>query len=296
MKITATATGKIILSGDYAVVFDEPGIAIPAPFTIQATIEEQHPKNYSLPTTHYPLEIQWLGISGGEPWTEYLKKIIALLEVNREPFRGTLTITNEIPLQKGLGSSTALVIAVTRCLLGPGKQAEALAVEDAVNAGHSGLDFSVIWEGKPVLFQRNQPVQYIDFNFPFTQAVLIDTGKPNEATPELVAWVRERLSDPRVGSAIKNIGKCTQRLQKGEDPRTVFRDHHRAQSALGIVPKDAAKLIAEIERIGGAAKVIGAGGKTGGGGMVLAMHKNTDMIRPIARRAGFPILPLIHMS
>jgi len=38
-------------------------------------------------------------------------------------------------------------------------------------------------------------------------------------------------------------------------------------------------MIAAIERTGGAAKVIGAGGRAGGAGMVVAIGENIDSIR-----------------
>ena len=71
--------------------------------------------------------------------------------------------------------------------------------------------------------------------------------------------------------AIQSIGDCTERLLKGESLHAVMRDHHRAQTVLGIVPDSAQKIIAQIESEGGSAKVIGAGGRTGGGGMVLCL-------------------------
>ncbi|MDD5469880.1 MAG: hypothetical protein PHO92_03755, partial [Candidatus Peribacteraceae bacterium] len=70
------------------------------------------------------------------------------------------------------------------------------------------------------------------------------------------------------------------------------KEHHRAQVAIGVVPKAVQTMFAEIEKVGGAAKVIGAGGKTGGGGMVLAVHKNLDLITSIARKNRYPLLPL----
>lgn len=284
---TSFAPGKIIISGEYAVVFGETGIAIPAPIGIRATFMEDTRKDH--------LDVKWLGIKGNDEWDLYLRRIIGLLERGRSPFRGTLTVMNQLPLQKGLGSSTALVIAVSRALIGKGKEAEALAVEDQMNPGHSGIDFAVIWQGKPLLFRRgNSPVSLQEKILDSAHAMLIDTGKPNETTPELVAGVKARFEDdPRIRQAIKTIGKCTERIRKGEDLRTVFKDHHRAQVTLGIVPKAVQTMITEIERLGGAAKVIGAGGKTGGGGMVLAVHKNLDLITPIARKNRFPLLPLL---
>lgn len=292
---TSFAPGKIIVSGEYAVVFGEPGIAIPAPIGIRATFVEDTKKDH--------LDVKWLGIKGNDEWDLYLRRIIGLLEQGRPPFCGKLTIVNQLPLQKGLGSSTALVIAVSRALIGKGKKAEALAVEDAMNPGHSGIDFAVIWQGRPLLFRLGNPPSPLQEKIlDPTHAMLIDTGKPNEPTPELVADVKARAEeDPRIRQAIKTIGKCTERIRKGEDLRTVFKDHHRAQVALGVVPKAVQTMITEIEHLGGAAKVIGAGGRTGGGGlahrslggggMVLAVHKNLDLITPIARKNRFPLLP-----
>ncbi|MDD5074395.1 MAG: hypothetical protein PHO54_00810 [Candidatus Peribacteraceae bacterium] len=285
MRHTSFAPGKIIVSGEYAVVFGEPGLALPAPLGIRATFVEDAKKDH--------LDIKWLGIKGNAEWDLYLRRITGLLEQGRSPFRGTLTVMNQLPLQKGLGSSTALVIAVSRVLIGKGKEAEALAVENELNTGHSGIDFAVIWQSCPIYFRKGQtPIPLKEKILDPRHAVLIDTGKPKETTPELVAMVKEKADDPRIRQAIKTIGQCTERLRKGEDIRTVFRDHHRAQAALGVVPKAIQTMIADIERLGGAAKVTGAGGKTGGGGMVLAIHKNPDLITPVVRRNGYALLPL----
>ncbi|MDD5103256.1 MAG: hypothetical protein PHX93_02545 [Candidatus Peribacteraceae bacterium] len=291
MKHTAVAHGKIILTGEYAVVFGHPGIAVPAPLAMQATFEKNSGAS--------ALTLKWLGISGGEAWEDYARKIILHVEQeNSASFRGIVTIRNQLPLKKGMGSSTALVIALTRVLLGPQKRAEALAIEDAMNPGHSGIDFAVIWEERPLYFRKGQEPQVITLPKDLLRgALLVDTGTPNESTPELVAWVRERSEDPRTQRvmlrALGDIGKCTERLRNGEDIRTVFRDHHRAQVALGVVPKPVQVLIREIERLGGAAKVLGAGGKTGGGGTVLALHKNPDLIRPVIRKNAQSFMPLL---
>lgn len=286
MKHTAVAPGKIILTGEFAVIFGHPGIAVPAPLAMQATFEENPGAR--------ALTLKWLGISGGETWEDYARRIILHIEQDRASFRGTLTIRNQLPLKKGMGSSTALVIALTRVLLGPQKRAEALAVEDQMNPGHSGIDFAVIWEEQPLYFRKGQEPQTITLPKDLLRgALLVDTGTPDQTTPELVQWVKERTDDPRVKQALISIGKCTERLRKGEDIRTVFRDHHKSQVALSVVPKPVQVLIKEIERLGGAAKVLGAGSRTGGGGTVLALHKNPDLILPVIRKNARSFLPLL---
>ena len=277
--------GKIILSGEYAVVFGYPGIAMPSPIGIRATFE---------PSKQKGVELNWK--DAPQEWQTYLETIVERCEKFCVKSGGKLSIMNQLPLGKGMGSSTALVIAVTRAFLGPNCRTQALAIEDAVNPGHSGVDFAVIWEGKPVLFRKGDAVQPIALPEGLLGgALLIDTGTPNETTPELVAWIQERGQE--LTPFLRTIGECTERLQRFVTLNPVevqqalpgiLRDHHRAQTGLGVVPEAVQELIAGIERSGGAGKVLGAGARTGGGGMVLALGVEESAIR----RFPFQILPL----
>lgn len=261
MSNTASAPGKIILSGEYAVVFGKRGIAIPSKESITVTWT----KDASLSEA----EILWEG--GEHPkWIEYAKHILEYLLPYTGLQKGLLLIRCNLPLGKGMGSSTSLVIAVCRALLGDDCRKIALAIEDQINPGHSGIDFAVIWEAAPILYARGNEPQIIDLPKDIlANAKLIDSGKPNETTRELVAWMKT--CEAEIAPIIEIIGDCTERLLQGEPLHTVMRDHHKAQVTLGIVPESAVKIIEQIERDGGSAKVIGAGGRTGGGGMVLAL-------------------------
>lgn len=295
---SASAPGKIILTGEYAVLFGKRAVAVPSRETITAVWTD----DASLPE---PVII-WEG--AGNAWIDYAQQILALLKPHTGTINGRLAIASTLPLGKGMGSSTALVIAISRCLLGDSCEKVALAVEDEINPGHSGIDFAVIWRNEPILFARGQKSRSIVLPKDLlTHATLIDTGTPNESTRELVTWMKARYATeqqtrvaavakamaaeeypllfikkeehskqgaglrPAVEEAIETIGTCTERLLKGESLHSVMRDHHRAQIALGVVPDAAQKIIADIEASGGAAKIIGAGGRTGGGGMVLAI-------------------------
>jgi len=279
--MSASACGKIILTGEYAVVFGYAGIAMPAPFHVSTTFKGD--------TSLNDIEIQWnsgLETQASDLWNNYIQDIINLcISLGSVP-PGTITIENTIPLNKGMGSSTAFVIAIAKCLLGEDCEEQAAMIEDTVNPGHSGIDFAVIWNAAPIIFKKDETPELIDLSSNILEgALLIDTGKPEQQTSELVTWVQKRktaLTEP-----LKTIGQCSKKLQQGGDISAIFKEHNTAQQLLGVVSDKAKSLIKRIEQEGGAAKVIGAGGRTGGSGMVLAMNIDASKIPP-----EYPVIPL----
>jgi len=276
---TSFAPGKIILSGEYAVLFGYSGIAVPSTGGIKVTFENNPSSNH--------MEINWMG-SGNEQGSRYAEKVAALC--GREGmFRGRLDIGSNLPIGKGMGSSTALIIAITRALLGKDEREAAFRIEDELNPGHSGLDFTTIWNAGPVLFNKDTGAKPIALPHLLDEATLIDTGLPNESTTELVAWMRGRKGE--IGETLKTIGDCTERLLKGESLDAVMRDHHKAQVALGVVPQEVQDLISAIESEGGAGKVVGAGSRTGGAGIVLAVGNREEIVK-IASQRSMPTMEL----
>jgi mevalonate kinase len=259
MARRSSAPGKIILSGEYAVLFGKRAIAVPSAERLSVSFTPQRTGG---------TVVAW---EGADPrWIEYAKRILLELEKASGHMHGSVVITGNLPLGKGMGSSTALVVATARCLLGHDCEAAARNVEDTVNPGHSGLDFAVIWQELPMLFQRGKKPEAMELMRDIIAgATFLDTGTPNETTPELVKWIRSR--EKALRSPIETIGECTERLLRAEPLKEVMRDHHRAQVALGVVPKSVQETIAAIEKHGGSAKVLGAGARTGGGGMVLVI-------------------------
>lgn len=256
MTSSASASGKIILSGEYAVLFGKRGIAVPSTQRLTAIWT---------PVSGNEQTVTWDGAT--IEWVSYAKKILTMTGAGG----GTLEIQNNIPIGKGMGSSSALVIAVCRAILGSDCKDKALQIENELSPGNSGLDFAVIWEEKPIVYRKNSEPEMIELGAGLLkEAELIDTGTPNEVTSELVAWVKS--CEANLKEPIATIGECTERILKGESLKDVIRDHHRAQVALGVVPEKTQEVIADIEKKGGAAKVIGAGARTGGGGMVLVLR------------------------
>ena len=176
-----------------------------------------------------------------------------------------------------MGSSTAIVVALARCFLGKNCKQEALAIEDIINKGHSGIDFAAIWEERPILI-KNGRYEFTDLPRQLQRGFLVDTGTPVEPTSIILQKVKERSASKTVRYSLQAIGDCTERLLSGEDPLTVFPDHHRGQVNLGVIPPRVRKLIELIERSGGAAKAARSGGGTGGVGMVFAVHPKVQVL------------------
>ena len=274
---TSFAPGKIILSGEYGVLFGRAGIAVPSRLGVRATFD----KDPVLGRT----EIRW---EGNEQWLPYVERIVGACKEKKSDLGGRLTVKSDVPVGKGMGSSTALIIAVARALLGEDSREAAAKIEDTLNPGHSGFDFAAIWENAPILFSTSAGARRTDLSRELLQrAILIDTGLPGESTTELVAWMRGREAEIR--GSLDTIGDCTGRLMQGEPLGIVMRDHHKAQVALGVVPAGVQELIADIEKVGGTAKVIGAGSRAGGAGMVLALG-DEKTIGDIARKWHMPTM------
>lgn len=274
------APGKIILSGEYAVVFGYPGIAIPSTSGIRAIFEE------NLALGH--IEFNWNTARQDKRLYNYTEKIIALCAKFRPELSGTIKIDSSLPIAKGMGSSSALVIAIARAILGENAHEETLSIEDTLSPQHSGLDFTVIWENNPVYFKKGTEPK--PFTLPtelLRGAAIIDTGRPNETTTELVDWMKTHSDEMR--EHLEIIGKCAERIIAGDDFLEVMRIHHAAQKSLGVVTESVSELIAEIEKSGGAAKVIGAGGRTGGSGMVLAFAQEDDMLQTLTDERHLPV-------
>lgn len=263
---TASAPGKIILSGEYAVLFGHAGIAVPAPLNVRITyVADPLLENMHIDWTAHPL------------WAAYARRIADHCGTYADIAPGTLTVTCDIPLGKGMGSSTALIVAIAKCLLGEHCHTEALAIEHALNPGHSGLDFAVIWNNQPVQFSRGKDP--VGITLPadlLSGALLIDTGEPHEQTPELIAWITSKKDELQV--TLAGIGRCSEHLLAGKPLAAMFREHNIYQQQLGIVTDKAKELIKKIEQQGGAAKVIGAGARTGGCGMILAIDTPAELV------------------
>lgn len=278
----ANACGKIIVSGNMANTFGKRALAVPVDMHITAAWDKSH-------DTQEELSIVWAGQSEDGVWINTARKISKLIESRVGPLSGKLTIYNTLPLGKGMGSSTSIVAALARCFLGKNCKDEALAIENIINKGHSGIDFAVIWEERPIVIRKDK-YEFVELPKRLQNAFLVDTGLPAEPTSLIIQRLKERAPRENIlMESIETIGNCTERLLSGEDPLTVLPDHHRGQVNMGVVPRRVRSLIEKIEQLGGAAKAARAGTDKGGVGMVFGVHPKVDVLKEGLRSAPLSI-------
>src|SRR5687767_733434 len=101
-KSVASASGKIILSGEYAMVFGYPGIAVPAKETMRVRFT---------PKRKDGLVVVWGKDDFYPEWAMFAGQIAESIGRRKdERIQGELFVETDLPLGKGMGSSTALVI------------------------------------------------------------------------------------------------------------------------------------------------------------------------------------------
>jgi mevalonate kinase len=183
------------------------------------------------------LRIVWAGRKEDGIWLATTRKIVKLIEARVGPLLGKLTIHNTLPLGKGMGSSTAIVVALARCFLGKDCKDEALAIEDVINQGHSGIDFAAIWEERPIVIQRNR-YEFIDLPKGLQQGFLVDTGLPIAPTSIIIRQLKERVPREKIlMDSVETIGNCISRSpsRAGKSRRCAPTSTitHRKDSAIG---------------------------------------------------------------
>lgn len=277
--VKISCPGKIILMGEHAVVYGKPAIV--------AAVDKR-------------MEVVWQKKNGN-------------LEISAQ---------SEIPIGVGMGFSAAKAVISAASLVSmiqfidtkhiDKKLINEIAYEqEKINHGNpSGVDNTIATYGGILWFQKKdgQPVfkRLKIKNLP--EFVLINTGKPKETTKEMVKNVKWQMANGKTKTQILNIfnqiEKATKDFLKALeiDPSSLpsaswrrsdlikncIRNCEMYLEELGVVGEFAKRIIREIEKIGGAAKISGAGGLTGGSGILLGYHQNPEKIFEIGQKFNLP--------
>lgn len=290
----AVAPGKLILSGEHAVVYQQPALVMAVNRFARATLETQAQKNVtlyladlSLTSTSTTNALRVLKRRLEKNYTLFLREEISIRQVVTKPtdvfnymvirildaFQLDLQlgiriiVQSDIPIGCGMGSSAATVLSVLRVLAAhfnlafvPEKfYAFTIEVERLVHGTPSGVDPFVSLHGGCYKFQNGQTqVRPI----PSIPMYVVNTGIPQATTGECVSFVASHFATSSIWNEFGTVTDEIDQSIRGNDFVNVqkqVRQNHRLLMEIGVVPEQVGRFISEIETLGGAAKISGAG-------------------------------------
>jgi mevalonate kinase len=287
----AYAPGKIILSGEHAVVYGRPAVALPVTqVRAQAAIEDAR-EGQGLVIVAADLGQTIIGPeeqarSSPHPLAMTVFAVLGHLGLSAEQDL-TITVSSDIPIARGLGSgaavSTAVIRAVAQHFSRPLSAEEVSRLVYQVERVHhgtpSGIDNTVIAYERPVYFVRDQTLE----TFPVGKALTLliaDTGEPS-STKEVVgavrqAWQRSKDAYESLFDQMGQIAVLVRRAIEEGDPVQVgglMDKNHRLLQALGVSSPRLDSLVQAAKDHGAlGAKLSGAGR---GGNMIALVTPGT---------------------
>jgi mevalonate kinase len=312
---TGQAPGKLILTGEHAVVDGHPAIAVALPLLTTVRLRE----HTGASTLHATLHDDRL-------WP-------ALLTVL--PAEGLdVQITSDLPVGCGLGSSAALAVATLRALnarelteaaeAGPPRapanfselHRRAFAIERAFHGNPSGIDHAVSLLGGAVRYRRAAPlpgalpgalpgtlpgalsgtpeITPLNLRHPLT-LIVVNTGKPAFTTAEMVAKVRARGSAAElraIGGIVEQVSAClavgaaVNAAVQSERLGPLLDENHRLLQRIGVSTPALDDVCALLRKAGAnGAKLAGAGG--GGVCFGVCAPEHAAALQQAAADAGF---------
>ncbi|HET6981908.1 MAG TPA: mevalonate kinase [Myxococcaceae bacterium] len=294
---TAFGPGKVILLGEHAVVYGHPALAVPLTLGITAR---------AAPAGRCEL-------AGLPELSQAQRRMLDTAfetvaeATGRPPVR--ITVDSTLPVSMGLGSSAALAVAVSRCLLAatgatpsPSRVlALALRMEETFHGTPSGVDHTVSAHGAPLLYRRADParpgrpgrVRRIRIGAPAT--LVLGLVGPRRGTQETVAALRRRAArwPGRYGRLFTEMGRLavegTRALERGdlEELGDAMNVNHGLLAAAGVSSPALDTAVDALRRAGAlGAKLTGAGGD---GGAVVALFRKAPPSAAL-EQAGLTVL------
>jgi len=287
-----TASGKVILLGEHAVVYGFPAIALPIPrqVTVELCFRSEPSGCVGYGTPPAPPEAATITLP------DLLLHAGARLGV--DPCDLEASVASDIPPGMGLGSSAALSVALLRALadltgvhLGLANlNAHAYALECLFHGEPSGVDNTTVTYGTLLRFVRGASPEPLEAAAPLHLAVVL--GKQPRRTRAVVARLNaQRQATPAaVDRAFAAIGElanhAVEALRSGDHALlgACMNENHELLGALGVSTDELDALVAEARRAGAwGAKLTGGGG---GGAIVCLCPTNRPQLLQHFERKG----------
>lgn len=266
--VKVSVPGKIILAGEHAVVYGYPAVvaSINRRLRVEARLLEED--KVVIKDKYDDLGLSKFVVN------ECLKEV-------EGKYKGVeIMIESELPTTGGLGSSAALATGVVWAMLKDKNEEVKNQIvkksEDFQHGKSSGVDQVIVREGGAMKYEKGKFDKFEVTNLEF---ILIDSGRPEESTGEMVKQVAK-------GSYKKEFMRMGEIAKNWEVD--LIEENQRLLEKIGVVGERAKKIVKEIKKIGGVAKVCGAGGVKSGSGIILAYHQDSEGLIRLATTKGYP--------
>jgi mevalonate kinase len=322
----AVAPGKLILSGEHAVVYGKPAIAMAidrsAVFELTPQTDDRISFDLSdgetddsftlmaLRDFKRRVENKYREFLSGDIGIGYV--LSAPVDLFRFAFINTLDglhrkldsglvlkLRSSIPMGCGMGSSAATVLSEIRAMghylrvdFKPEWYYEySLEAEKLQHGNPSGVDSYISLHGGCARFEQGQAHSIA---LPRMKMFMVHTGIPESTTGECVMEVERKFRNSAIWSEFEDVTNAFEdaiRSNNLQKMHWLIRENNRLLAAIGVVPEKVQQFVADIERGGGSAKVCGAGSVTGDkGGIVLVIADRQPI--EICRKHGYTVSPV----
>lgn len=288
MMIKTSASAKIILFGEHAVVHGQPAIAVPVS-DLRAYVSAERARNGLKIFSVNKGEVVRVSRHNIHPLAVTARLTLEKMGIHTLP-NLSLTLKSDIPMGSGLGSGAAVSTALARALcaaLNKSLSLEALnaivyEVEKLHHGTPSGIDNTVVVYEQPVYFVRGQPPETFSIARPFT-LLIADTGI-HASTKITVGDVRKLYeSDPkRITPIFERIGELVRQARAAietgeiESLGPLMNDNHALLRDLTVSSPPLDKLCQTALEAGAMGAKLSGGGR---GGNMLALVTEEDAAR-----------------
>jgi len=296
--ITVSAPGKVHLMGEHAVVYGKPALLAAVDLRLSVSVKPS---------------LKELEIFSTEP-ADYVRYAVEFLAneyklADLPHYR--ITIQSDIPAGYHLGSSAAVAVAVVGALTYAIKKTWnpivinklAYEIEKKQHGNPSGGDNTAVTMGGFIWFRKELEFLKSIWQLPFTphpsldHFFLINTGKPQESTGEMVARVAAKVTSQKSKmEQFFNLNEIqtkhiTVALKNGNERELLdaIRIGEKTLEGMDVVSHKVQPLMRQIEKIGGAVKILGGGGKKEEVGFLLCYHKNSDTVAALCKHYSYSI-------
>jgi len=327
MKIQAP--GKLILSGEHAVVYGKPALAMAVNRYVIAKVVSQTSPFISFDLSDLAYEhrfrfstLRQLKERIKRKYERFMKGDIKISEVLQKPvelaqfafmiFFDTLNmklnqgvkiyLESEIPMGCGMGSSAATILSIVHAMalhVGINLPQDTffrlgLEAENMQHGYSSGLDLQASLRGSCIYMHGKEiisrPLPNMKFHW-------VNTGSPKTTTGESVATVASHFKSSSIWDEFEIVTKAMDQAFQAnqvDQVKTMVKANHQLLTKIGVVPDRVAEFVDEVEGRDGAAKICGAGATRGdSAGMLLVMVDDEEFLKNLCEKYAYGILPVL---